>query len=235
MTPQLAKELFKTGLCEIGVSIDYALGAEHDRQRSRPGIFDKAVAALEYLWAGRVKAEQRVRLMSVIMADNLDQIESLSQICRKIGVKHSITLCVCSRGRGEIPSDLKETILLLKDIQKRSPELLILPGFLAGFDEANRGLCRNGSNLMAIDPQGLLLRCLDKTDEPVGSLVTEELPFLLKKLKTLSQNEPCNSCWTSCRGIVEPLMYGPDRLGNWLYHLKAIKAEPLTTNPLATV
>jgi hypothetical protein len=161
------------------------------------------------------------------MDDNLEEIELLSELSRRIGVKHSLTLCVEGRGRGHLPADLNRTVLRLREIQKSCPELLILPGYLAGFNGQDRGLCRNGQNLLAVDSEGQILRCLDRPDEPVGSLAHEELSYLLKKLRAVAANNPCDECWTSCRGIVEPLLYGPERLANWRYHLTAIKPEPV--------
>ncbi|MDR1085878.1 MAG: radical SAM protein [Deltaproteobacteria bacterium] len=227
MTPELARELYKTGFSEIGVSLDYASALRHDGQRGVAGLFDRAVRALEFLWENRVKPEQRVRLISVVMDDNLDEIEPLSELCRRIGVKHSLTVCVEGRGLGHPPLDLNRAVLRLKEIQKSCPELLILPGYLAGFNGQDRGLCRNGRNLMAVDSEGQILRCLDRPDEPAGSLVREELYDLLKKLLAAAENNPCDECWTSCRGIVEPLLYGPGRLANWRYHLTAIKPQPV--------
>ncbi|MDR1395007.1 MAG: radical SAM protein [Deltaproteobacteria bacterium] len=227
MTPELAKELFRIGFSEIGVSIDYSAPAEHDAQRGLPGLFDRAVSALEYLWAARIKPEQRVRLISVVMEDSLDHIEPLSRLCRKLGVKHNLTLCVCGRGSGRLPADLELTVRRLKEIQKLCPELLILPGYLEGFSGRGRSLCRSGRNLMAVDSEGRLLRCLDRTEAPVGSLLEEDLEVLLSRLRVLPQTEPCDECWTSCRGIVEPLLYGPGRLRNWRYHLRSLRPEPL--------
>jgi MoaA/NifB/PqqE/SkfB family radical SAM enzyme len=230
MTKELAKELYRTGFSEIGVSIDYASADLHDAQRGVKGLFDKAMAALEILRANRVRPDQRVRMISVVMDDNLESIEPLSEICRRLGVKHNLTLCVCGRGGGKPPGDLRQTVATLKEIQRRRPELLILPGYLEGIAGQGRGPCRSGLNLMAIDSQGQVLRCLDRHETPVGGLAEGKLQDLLNGLRLLAGRERCDDCWTSCRGIVEPLLYGPNRLGNWRYYLKSIKQEPLAGN-----
>jgi MoaA/NifB/PqqE/SkfB family radical SAM enzyme len=227
MTPDLAGDLFKFGLSEISVSIDYALAKEHDAQRGLEGLFDRAAAALEYLAAKRVKPEQRVRLVSVVMEDNLDHIEPLSDLCQKLGVKHNLTLYVPGRGHGGQPADLSAVVKRLKDIQKRKPALLIVPGYLEGFEGRGRAQCRNGVNLMAIDPLGRALRCIDRVDKPAGSIITDDLKVVLAKLKKQALENPCNRCWTSCRGVVEPLLYGPKKIKNWLYQLRAIRSEPI--------
>jgi MoaA/NifB/PqqE/SkfB family radical SAM enzyme len=223
MTADLAKELFSLGLYEIAVSLDYAEAAAHDAQRGRNGVFERAVAALEHLVANRRRKDQRVRLISVVMDDNLDQIENLSLLCQKLGLFHSLTLCYCGRGRGRPPADLYAAVKRLREIEARRPELLIVPGYLDGF--ISRGPCKNGLNLMAIDPKGQLLRCIDRQERPLGSLLDEDMGVLLARMRKVAQSEWCDDCWTSCRGIVEPLLYGPNRLRNWQAHLRFLRAD----------
>jgi MoaA/NifB/PqqE/SkfB family radical SAM enzyme len=231
MTPELARALYQAGLSEIGVSIDYASAALHDGQRGLPGLFDKAVAALGHLAAARAKPEQRVRLITVVMDDNLDQIEPLSAICRKLGIKHNLTVFVPGRGEGAPPADMAEAERLLKSVQSREPALTILPGYLEGFAGRGRGRCRSGECLMAVDPRGRLLRCLDRPEIQAGSLVEEDLGALLAKLRAMALADGCDECWTSCRGVVEPLVFGPGRLRNWRYQLRANWPEPLAGGP----
>ncbi|MDR0234153.1 MAG: radical SAM protein, partial [Zoogloeaceae bacterium] len=128
VTPELARELFKTGLCEVNVSVDYANASQHDAMRGREGAFDRAVAALEMLFASRVRKDQRVHMNSVVMADNLDQIEELSKICKKIGISHLITFYCNKRGAMQHTQDAQETVRRLLDIKKRYPEFVTLPG-----------------------------------------------------------------------------------------------------------
>ncbi|MDR1658569.1 MAG: radical SAM protein [Deltaproteobacteria bacterium] len=223
MTADLAKELFGLGLYEIAVSLDYSEPAAHDAQRGRKGVFERAVAALEHLAGNRRRKDQRVRLISVVMDDNLDHLEKLSLMCQKLGVFHSLTLCYCGRGCGQPPADMTEAVKWLREIETRRPELLILPGYLDGF--LGRSQCRNGLNLMAVDPQGQLLRCIDRQERPLGSLLEEDLEVLLDRMRKAAQSEPCDDCWTSCRGVVEPLLYGPSRLRNWLAHIRFLRAD----------
>jgi MoaA/NifB/PqqE/SkfB family radical SAM enzyme len=223
MTTELAKELFGLGLYEIAVSLDYSEPAAHDAQRGRSGVFERAVTALESLAANRRRKDQRVRLISVLMDDNLDDIENLSILCRKLGVFHSLTLCYCGRGKGRPPADLEQAVKRLKEIEARRPELLIVPGFLDGF--LSRGPCKSGLNLMAIDPKGQMLRCIDRQERPVGSLLEEDMEALLARMREVARSEWCDDCWTSCRGVVEPLLYGPNRLKNWRAHLRFLRAD----------
>ncbi|MDR1297749.1 MAG: radical SAM protein [Deltaproteobacteria bacterium] len=227
VTRETARDLFRAGFSEIGVSLDYANAREHDAQRGLEGLFDKAAAALENLMSARLRPAQRVRLTTVVMEDNLDHIEPLSVLAGRLGVKHNLTLCVCGRGQARGPADLERTVARIKEIQSRRPELLILPGFLEGFAGRGRENCKNGLNLAAFDSEGRILRCLDRQEEPAGSVMDESVDVLFKKLREKSDLDPCDECWTSCRGIVEPLLYGPSRLKNIFYYMRATKAEPL--------
>jgi len=98
-----------------------------------------------------------------------------------------------------------------------------LRGYLARFGEAVReegvGPCYAGKNLCNVDSQGNVTLCIDRLDEPVGNLLTDEMSTIEERLLTAHRRNECRSCWTSCRGAIETLMYGGDLLPNLLdYH-----------------
>ncbi len=232
VTPELAKELFKTGIYEVNISVDYASAARHDALRGKEGAFDRAVGALETLFANRSRADQRVHMNSVVMADNLDDMEELTKICKKIGITHLVTFYCGNRGTRQRPQDPVETARRLLDLRKRYREFVAIPGFIERFAEAGRdgkgiGDCYAGKNLFVIDCQGNITRCLDWLDKPVGNIFQEELAPLMQKLHDQFAATRCADCWTSCRGNVESLLYGGHRLRDWRAYYEIVKDVPL--------
>ena len=79
-TPALAEDLMRAGLWGVSVSLDYADAEKHDRARGRPGAFDRAVRAIEAFARARRRDYQRVNVMTVLLQDNLDQMEPLIRL-----------------------------------------------------------------------------------------------------------------------------------------------------------
>lgn len=52
-TPELARELFRAGMYEVSVSLDYRDAQRHDAQRGRAGAHERALAALEVFHRAR--------------------------------------------------------------------------------------------------------------------------------------------------------------------------------------
>ena len=222
MTPTKARALWAAGLYEISVSVDYSSAAKHDAQRGRAGAFHRAVAALETLEANRVQKDQRVNMISVIMDDNLAEIEPLLELSRRLGVTYLVTLYSRRRGvnqTGAASGDTSPTLLRLK---KAYPEFVALRGYIGRFSEALGGgvaPCYAGKHLLHINPQGDVSLCIDHENRPVANLLTEEPSVVEKKLLERYQSNDCHACWTSCRGSLETLIYGPGRLANlWDYY-----------------
>ena len=121
VTKELARELFAAGACEISVSVDYADAARHDAQRGVAGAHARAMEALEILHASRARPDQRVHMISVIMDDNLDDVEPLLERCRAMGITYLVTLY--SDGRGAKASRLVPAGVSgrLADLKRRSP------------------------------------------------------------------------------------------------------------------
>jgi MoaA/NifB/PqqE/SkfB family radical SAM enzyme len=157
-TPELARELFAAGMVEISVSVDYADSRKHDAQRGVAGAHARAIMALEILQANRTRPEQRVNMISVIMDDNLAEVEPLLDLCRKLGITYLVTLY--SHGRGtklERPAG-EEIGRQLLDIKRHHRHFVALRGYLERFTEAAAqngiGPCHAGRKLCNIDSQG---------------------------------------------------------------------------------
>jgi MoaA/NifB/PqqE/SkfB family radical SAM enzyme len=102
-------------------------------------------------------------------------------------------------------------------LKRAYPGFVQLRGYLSRFDEAVHGgvgPCHAGRNLCNVDSQGDVTLCIDRLDEPVGNLLVDDMATIERRLLDRHRDNTCTSCWTSCRGCVETLMYGGERLGN---------------------
>ena len=223
VTPELARGLFSAGMAEISVSLDYAEPAKHDTQRGKPGAFAKAVEALETLQANRTHPEQRVNMISVVMDDNLPDVEPLIGICRDLGITYLVTLYSHSRGVKAQRVPPAEVSRQLLDLKRQYRHFVALRGYLERFTEAmdrgGIGPCRAGQNLCNIDSQGNVTLCIDRLDDPVGNILTDDVFEIERRLRERHRTNECGDCWTSCRGSFESIMYGRRPLGNlWDYY-----------------
>jgi MoaA/NifB/PqqE/SkfB family radical SAM enzyme len=232
ITPELARELFRAGLYEISVSLDYASPEKHDALRGMPGAFERACYALTTLMECRVSPDQRVHMIAVVMDDNLDQIESLIQLARKLGVTFLVTLY--SHGRGsKSPRPAQRNVSAdLLELKRKYPDFVALRGYLARFSAAsNAGTgvmpCYAGKNLFNIDSSGNVSRCIDRMDDVAGNMLTDDPTAIARELLKQQKRNDCGDCWTSCRGNFETLMYGPDRFLNMLDGYRMLKSIPL--------
>ena len=210
-----AREILQAGLQEISVSVDYADPARHDRQRGKAGAWDRAVRALEILNRRRPNKHNRVHMISVLMDDNLDQIEELIRLSRRLGVTYMVNLYSSNRGTKapRLPgTPVTERLLELK---RAYPEFITLTSYIEHFDRAiaagGIGDCQTGRLLMNIDNYGNVARCTETLDQPVGCILTEDARAIRRRLLAAQQSGDCAQCWTSCRGFAE-CMYKKPRL-----------------------
>lgn len=232
MTPEKARKLFEAGLYEVSISVDYASAEKHDRQRNMPGAFDRALKALTILNENRVHADQRVHMISVVMEDNIDEIEPLVKMAKDMGITYLLSFYCNSRGRKEARIDPREIARRLLDIQSRYPEFVSLPEYLERFGEAGEAghgvsPCYAGKNLYNIDCQGQVTRCIDRLNDPVGNILTDPLDDIVSGLYQQYLSQDCCQCWTSCRGSIEALFYGRRKISNLLAYYRMIKPIPL--------
>ncbi len=234
VTPERARELFMAGLYEVSISLDYADPEKHDRQRGVPGAFDRAVRALETLYKNRTRPRQRVHMISVVMDDNLDEIEPLIKLAKEIGITYLVTLY--SHGRGSKASRVsqKDVSAHLLAMRKKYPAFVALRGYLSRFTEASgrNGVfpCYAGKNLFNIDCQGNVTRCIDRLDAVAGNILSGDVSSIRRALLKQFESNDCGACWTSCRGNFETLLYGQNRLLNLLDGYQVSKGVPLVTD-----
>ncbi len=232
ITPEIAKDLFNAGMYEVSISVDYANPNQHDKQRGKQGAFDRAIEALEILQKSRTQSFQRVHMISVVMEDNLCQIEELIKLAKEIGITYLVTLYSDNRGRKDKPNLSTDVSSHLLDLKKKYKEFLSLPGYISKFSESlhsQTGIqpCFAGKNLYNIDSTGNVSQCIDKIDQLVGNIFTEDIREIENRLLQLQSHQICGDCWTSCRGAIETLMY-KGGFSNWKTMYQSIKNVPLS-------
>jgi MoaA/NifB/PqqE/SkfB family radical SAM enzyme len=223
VTPEMARNLWQAGIYEVSISVDYADAKKHDEQRGADGAYVRAIEALRVLNRERIHPRQRVHMISVILEDNLDEVEPLIRLCRDMGITYLVTLY--SDGRGErsvrnIPGEVSRRLLALK---RKYSEFVAVRGYLARFSEAIEhggiGSCTAGKQLCNIDSQGQVGLCIDRITDPVGNILSDDVLELERRLLVASRTNTCQGCWTSCRGNIETLRGMRNVIGNaWDYH-----------------
>lgn len=225
VTPELARDLFAAGMVEISVSVDYADSTKHDAQRGVADAHAQAIEGLRILHGSRTDPQQRVNMISVIMENNLPDVEPLIETCRQLGITYLVTLY--SHSRGTKPERLagagvSERLLAIK---QRRRHFVALRGYLERFTEAAAtngiGPCYAGRNLCNIDSQGDVGLCIDRLEDPVGNILTDDVFDIERRLLERHRSNQCRDCWTSCRGSVEAVRHRRGRLANLLdyYHM----------------
>jgi MoaA/NifB/PqqE/SkfB family radical SAM enzyme len=223
MTGKLARELFEAGLVEISVSLDYANPAKHDSQRGCQGAYARAIEALQMLQANRTSPEQRVNMISVLLDDNLPEVETLLGICQELGVTYLVTLYSHSRGAKQRRLAVGDISQHLLELRRRHPCFVALRGYLGRFSEAvaqgGAGPCYAGQNLCNIDSQGDVSLCIDRLGDTVGNILNDDMHVIEARLRQCQRANVCRDCWTSCRGSIEAIRHGSGVLGNlWDYY-----------------
>jgi MoaA/NifB/PqqE/SkfB family radical SAM enzyme len=228
VNPDLAKDLLEAGLQEISVSVDYADPAKHDAQRGMPGSWQRAIRALDLLNRSRTDMRNRVHMISVLMDDNLADIEKLIQIARDLGVTYMLTLYSWNRGTKARRMPDKSVTRHLLDLKARYPEFVTLTSYIEKLDDAiahgGIGNCQTGRLLMNIDHRGNVARCTEMLDRPVGNLLTDDISDIRKHLWERQQSESCAQCWTSCRGFAES-MTRPPRMRQFQEFYTSVKSR----------
>lgn len=209
----LAKDLSGAGLQEISVSVDYADPAKHDAQRGAKGSWDRALRALELLNRHRTSKTNRVHMITVLMDDNLDEIEPLIRLAKDLGVTYMVNLYSWNRGTKERRLPGQSVTRHLLDLKRKYPEFISLTSYLERMDQAiaegGIGRCQTGKLLMNIDNRGNVARCTETLDEPVGNLLREDMSSIYDKLLERQRTRDCAQCWTSCRGFAESMQQAP--------------------------
>jgi MoaA/NifB/PqqE/SkfB family radical SAM enzyme len=225
----VARDILRAGLQEISVSVDYADPKKHDAQRGREGAWDHAIRALELLNRHRPHRRNRIHMITVLMDDNLADVEPLIRLSRELGVTYMVNLYSWNRGskRRRLPGEKVTNHLL--DLKRKYPEFVNLTTYIEHLDQAVEeggvGNCQTGRLLMNIDNHGNVSRCTETLTEPVGNILREDVLDIREKLWELQRTRACNQCWTSCRGFAES-MTKPPRLRQYREFFHSVRPSP---------
>jgi MoaA/NifB/PqqE/SkfB family radical SAM enzyme len=220
-TPDLARDLFASGLWGISVSLDYADPKRHDKARGTPGAFERAVLALDHFARVRRHDWQRVNVMCVLLHDNLDEVEPLIKLAAEHGAFFMLQLYgVRKTGSKHFvhANDGVSASRHLLDLKRRYPNFLSNQAFLRRFDEALTGGipgCRAGQAFFNIDSCGDIAICVEERARPVANLYRQSAQQIHERLADRARGNACRACWYNCRGEVE-MLYSPRGLLNSL-------------------
>jgi MoaA/NifB/PqqE/SkfB family radical SAM enzyme len=189
------------------------------------GAFERAVNALKFLSQERTSSHQRVNLMCVLNNGNLEDVEGLIQLARRLDANFMVQPYsdLKTGDKAFIPSGPVSAHLL--ELKKKYPNFISNASFLANFDRAlNQGVpgCLAGRAFFNIDNFSRVSICVEDRRQPAGNLMEDDLGDLLQALRKKNEQSKCQACWYNCRGEVEVL-----------YSLKgALRAlPPLVFNP----
>ena len=208
VSPDRARDLWTAGLWGVSVSLDYADAPRHDAQRGVRGAFREAVRAIEVFRDTRTAPHQRVNVMAVLTADNQDDLEGVVALARDLGVNFMVQPYGVLKTGEESHRPRPPVSAHLLDLHRRYRGFLSNPYFLSRFDAAlDGGLpgCRAGRATFNIDQNGLVAKCVEDRNRPVGSIVETPMPVLVKRLRERWRANRCRACWYNCRGEVEAL------------------------------
>jgi radical SAM protein with 4Fe4S-binding SPASM domain len=122
----------------------------------------------------------------------------------------------------------------LLELKRRHRQFVALRGYLARLTEAiarnGIGPCHAGQNLCNIDTQGDVGLCIDRLDEPVGNILTDDVLVLEQLLRNRARTNQCRDCWTSCRGSIEALRHGEMKLGSLLDYYRMTRPVALKSS-----
>lgn len=232
----LARDLFRAGVSQVGVSIDFPDAASHDAARGCKGAHDRAFRAVRLLREAAPLGGRQVHVMTLLAAQTLPGLEPLLVRSARLGVGHAVTLLSMAgpgRAPGLTPLHPPVSDYLIR-LFRKYPHFKTFHGYLeamdrflsqdqglaAGLDPGSvqRGqgfaldlpVCRAGQQSFNLGPSGLLAPCIEFMDRPVGSIRTAPLAHLFEAAARAPEVASCQRCWSLCRGFPQMLAGRPD-------------------------
>lgn len=201
LTPRLARELRRTGLDHLSLSLDFD-GPRHDELRGVPGLHRRIADLLPELTRIGFRT---VALNTVLREDNLEEIPHLFDLAWQTGAMLSLsTYCALKTGDPaplvgpDRLGQLEHLIRYLKDQRRLRPVLISSNAYLDRaldyFRTGRASGCRAGLDWLHITPDGAVRPC-------------SELPEISRDFHQVDprRHRPvdCDRCWYSCRAWSE--------------------------------
>ena len=212
VTSEKAKRLFGAGLMGAVVSLDFADEKKHDENRGKEGAFKKAVAAVKYFMEAKRNKFQKVNVTAVLLKENIDEIEKLIILAKKMGAEFTLQPYANIKADGlncEVSSEhiiTQDVSAHLLKLKKKYPHFKSTPEYLRRFDEFFQGgidNCQAGRLFFNIDQKGDIAKCVEDMENPVGNIKTIGIEELRNALLQKQRENRCKDCWYGCRGEVE--------------------------------
>ncbi|MBT3201829.1 MAG: radical SAM protein [Phycisphaerales bacterium] len=209
VTPQSAADVMDAGVWGVSVSIDYARAEPHDKRRGMDGAWKQAWRAVEMLLDARKHSFQRVNVMSVLLDDNIDDLETIVKMAEERGA-HFMVQPYGFRKTGSRAFEHNNGAVSprLMELQSRWPNFLSNPNYLSKFDEFLAGgipNCRAGKAFFNIDSAGDIAICVEQKNTPVANIYRNNAQTIVSRLARAASKNNCTDCWYNCRGEVENL------------------------------
>lgn len=209
-----ANALWDAGLAQVGVSIDYATAAKHDRRRALAGASARAWRAVALLRDAAPHRGKQVHVMTVLMDDNVDELDALLTMSARERVGHCATLLSTSgfrRARGaELPA--RETAASIAALWSKHEHFRMFGDYIRGVAPFLAGEampeCRAGIQSLNVDHLGNVAACIEKIDRPFGNVRDEPLAAIRARMLAAQPARGCQECWTACRGFGQALGEG---------------------------
>lgn len=97
-----ARELIRTGVRSVNVSLDGATAAEHDLARGRAGAFRDAIGAIAALARARGRrGAPRITVVTVLTTHNVERVEDVARVALEAGADRIGVIPVHDFGQGE--------------------------------------------------------------------------------------------------------------------------------------
>ncbi len=175
-TPDLAQRLKRAGLFAVNVSLDSPNAEEHDAFRGRRGVFQEAMAAIEYA----LQSGLLVDIYAVLRRENMHHLQDFHDLALRTGAHELTFFEAVSTGRW---ADRNGVALspgdhaLLADFVSRAeaPRIFSVP------DAYRRFGCFAASSWMHVTPAGEVYPCACYP-ESWGSIYEESLKRIWQRM-----------------------------------------------------
>jgi SynChlorMet cassette radical SAM/SPASM protein ScmF len=160
-TPELARDLVRSGMFHISVSLDGADAETHEWVRGVRGCFDAAVAGIRNLVAAGI----RPQVIMTLMRRNIGQVEELVRLAESLGASSVKFNIVQPTARGVKMHEAGETVSIRELVQigewvekelSARTGLALLYAHPAAFRPLGRMYGRDGSGCSACGIRGIL-------------------------------------------------------------------------------
>jgi len=205
ITRKRARSLSESGLDSISVSIDFNNPYDHDKVRGVRGVYKRAWRAVKILLEEIESGTPHVNVLCVVSKKNIGQIEDIVRKCQDLNVT---VVCqpYCSLKLPETRDEFslnEDVSAYLLDIKRKYPNFITHDFILQKMGEffVNGCIpnCPAGKDLLNVDSQGNVAKCVEFTVDIVGNIVYDDVNTLRSRLIEKYKENKCGSCFYSCR------------------------------------